>query len=81
MVWLWFLFVLAAVGIGAATSARKRRNHAPPPPDLSNQSPGDLEQRDQLEALKQYGTPADAARLKEQGIDLGALGYRPPSEP
>ena len=30
-------------------------------------------------ALAKYGTPEDAARLEEQGIDLRALGYRPPS--
>ena len=36
----------------------------------------ELALRDPVEALLRYGTPADAARLAEQGQDLSALGYR-----
>ena len=32
---------------------------------------------DPAAALARYGTPETAAELKAQGIDLGALGYRP----
>jgi hypothetical protein len=35
-------------------------------------------ERDPVHALARYGTPEVAERLMAQGIDLEALGYRPP---
>ncbi|WP_281174994.1 hypothetical protein [Sphingomonas changbaiensis] len=37
-------------------------------------------ERDAVHALARYGTPDDAERLIAQGIDLEALGYRPPDQ-
>jgi len=41
-------------------------------------APGGLLETDPIGALARYGTPADAERLIDQGVDLEALGYRPP---
>jgi hypothetical protein len=72
------LIILALVALAAAAArggspaARPRR---PAPLDI-DESPSELALRDPVEALLRYGTPADAARLAEQGQDLSALGYR-----
>ena len=36
--------------------------------------------RDPVGFVRHYGTPEDAERFKEQGIDLEGLGYQPPSD-
>lgn len=41
-------------------------------------APGGLLETDPAKALTLHGTPADAARLIDQGVDLEALGYSPP---
>jgi len=74
------LIILALVALAAA-AARGESPPAPPRPirpdplDI-DESPSELALRDPVEALLRYGTPADAARLAEQGQDLSALGYR-----
>ncbi|MFD1612779.1 hypothetical protein ACFSCW_13305 [Sphingomonas tabacisoli] len=58
---------------------RRRRTRAPapsPPPD----DIAALIERDPAQALARYGTPEDAERLRAQGVDLQALGYRPPGD-
>ena len=69
------MFVLVVIA-GAAKSARQRER--PPLALPDDRSPSELAAEDPVEALLRYGTPADAARLADQGVDLGALGYRPP---
>lgn len=58
---------------------RQRRRAADPPPTLA---PADdlmaQIERDPVHTLARLGTPEDAERLIAQGIDLEALGYRPP---
>jgi len=56
--------------------ARRRADAAPPPRDAVL----DEIERDPVHALARYGTPDDAERLIAQGIDLEALGYRPPDQ-
>lgn len=41
-------------------------------------APGGLLETDPAKALTLHGTPADAERLIDQGVDLEALGYSPP---
>lgn len=55
---------------------RLRADAAPPPRDTVL----DEIERDPVHALARYGTPEDAERLIAQGIDLEALGYRPPDK-
>ena len=55
---------------------RRRADAAPPPRDAVL----DEIERDPVHALARYGTPDDAERLIAQGIDLEALGYRPPDQ-
>lgn len=81
---LMILPLLALVAFAAA-AVRQGASGAPPEPGLpappqfdEPESPTELALRDPVEALLRYGTPADAARLAEQGTDLSALGYRPP---
>ena len=78
MVILFFLGIVLLIVLGA----RHRNRSAPPlslpPPD--EPSPSELAADDPVEALLRYGTPEDAARLKEQGVDPGELGYRPPRD-
>jgi hypothetical protein len=80
------LLVLALVAFAAAV-VRQGTPGAPPVPrhpalpELGDtESPSELSLRDPVDALRRYGTPADAARLAEQGTDLSALGYRPPRD-
>ena len=59
---------------------RRRRRRAadpttPPGDDLMTQI-----ERDPAGTLARLGTPEDAERLMAQGIDLKALGYRPPGK-
>jgi hypothetical protein len=80
---LLLVFFVAAVALGAMRgrgAAMPPRPPAPLDPDSlrEEESSSELALRDPVEALLRYGTPADAARLSDQGIDLGALGYRPP---
>ena len=70
---LIFMFVI----IAAAANAN-RQVRLPPPEPIDDRSPNELAADDPVEALRRYGTPADAERLGEQGVDLGGLGYRPP---
>lgn len=77
---LLLLFVgamIVAILIGTA-SRGDRRPPAPTPP--SDRSPTELAADDPIEALLRYGTPDDASHLADQGVDLGALGYRPPGD-
>jgi len=78
MVILFFIAIVVLVMLGA----RHRNRIAPPlslpPPD--ERSPSALAADDPVEALLRYGSPEDAARLNEQGVDLGELGYRPPRD-
>lgn len=57
--------------------SRRAADQAPAPPDddLMSQI-----ERDPAGTLARLGTPEDAERLIAQGIDLEALGHRPPSE-
>lgn len=77
------LVILALVAFAAAVvrqgSSGARPLTGPPIPRGSDdfESTSELALRDPIEALQRYGTPADAARLAEQGVDLAALGYRP----
>lgn len=43
--------------------------------DTGGESVTELASRDPVEALRRYGTSDDAARLSQQGVDLGGLGY------
>ncbi|MDQ3145145.1 MAG: hypothetical protein M3Q57_09765 [Pseudomonadota bacterium] len=79
------IFLLVSFVIFAA--AVSTRLNADPPPDEQlpfrplfdeREDPAELAERDPVEALLRHGTPDDAARLAEQGVDLEALGYRPP---
>ena len=65
---LLVLCVVAAVVTHRPHPRRARRA----PPRVATMADDDLE-----DELVRYGTPADAARLARQGIDLAALGYRP----
>lgn len=56
---------------------QRRRASTPPPPHETFEE--ELA-RDPIGALGRYGTPEDAERLRAQGIDLEALGYRPPDK-
>ncbi|MEO5972578.1 MAG: hypothetical protein ABIP91_04355 [Sphingomicrobium sp.] len=81
MLWPISIAVIVVLALGLGASARRPpqpRGPAPldPPPD--DQTPSEIALDDPLEALLRYGTPADAARLAEQGVDLAALGHRPP---
>ena len=74
------LIILALVALAAA-AVRGDSPSAPPRPTrpdplVLDERPSELALRDPVEALRRYGTPADAARLAEQGQDLSALGYR-----
>jgi hypothetical protein len=77
--------LIAAVGLGSARprQARPERispRQTPAPSSMPDEpTPTVLALDDPVEALLRYGTPADAARLAEQGVDLAALGYRAPS--
>lgn len=55
---------------------RQRAEAGPPPRDMVRE---EIE-RGPVHALARYGTPEDAERLMAQGIDLEALGYRPPDK-
>jgi hypothetical protein len=59
---------------------RRRRRAAEPasPPPEGDDLMAQIE-RDPAGALASLGTPEGAERLMAQGIDLEALGYRPPS--
>lgn len=84
------LIVLLAILIFAAALAATRRGSETslpslPPPmaprrdvALDDESVADLSLRDPVQAVLLYGTPGDATRLADQGVDLSALGYRPP---
>jgi hypothetical protein len=58
---------------------RRRRSRAadPAPPPPSDDLMAQIE-RDPAGTLASLGTPEDAEQLMAQGIDLEALGYRPP---
>ena len=85
---LLLLLVLLAVVV-AIVSKGRRAAPSPRPPmliaaptiDKEEESPTELAERDPIDALLRYGTPADAARLAEQGVDLSGLGYEAPREP
>lgn len=83
-VMVYFFFVAAALGLLALLPRRANVGESRVVPKA--QQPGHEDEfddmsefagEDQLEALVKYGVPEDAARLAGQGIDLGALGYRP----
>lgn len=59
---------------------RQRRRAAAPPPALPADDLMAQIERDPVHTLARFGTPEDAERLMAQGIDLEALGYRPPRE-
>ena len=86
MLTIMLLLILALVALAAAVvqqggpDARPLPRSSVPPPFDDDESPSELALRDPVEALRRYGTPADAARLTEQGNDLSALGYRPPHD-
>lgn len=80
---LLLLFSIAVIGIGVAVGQspdRRGPNSVAPPEPSEEPTPSEFALQDPVEALRRYGTPADAARLAEQGVDLTALGYRPPTE-
>ena len=79
------LFVGLILLVGVLAGASGARATKPPSritadPDPDEPTPSELALEDPLEALRRYGTPDDAARLSGQGVDLGALGYRPPRD-
>jgi hypothetical protein len=76
----FLLAVAVAVMRGPGPAVPRLDSRAPIAPDSMREpeSPAELALADPVEALLRYGTPADAARLADQGIDLAALGYRPP---
>ncbi len=78
IVGLGLLVGSSAVRSGGERPARPRRRIAPSSDPFPDESATELAARDPLEALRRYGTEADAARLAESGVDLAALGYRPP---
>jgi len=73
-----------------AREAIDRRSGKMPPPSAGDgdaiddydpssiYAPGGLLETDPAMALTLHGTPADAERLIDQGVDLEALGYSPP---
>src|SRR5690349_600965 len=78
---LFFVLIVAVIAIGALAGPRRpapSRNHVTS--DESELTPSELAASDPLEALRRYGTSADAARLIHEGVDLSALGYRPPEK-
>ncbi len=82
MVLRMLILLVLAIAIGVALSASRR---SPPDEHLpsllaDDRSPSELAAEDPVAALLRYGTPDDAARLKEQGVDLGGLGYRAPRD-
>ena len=58
---------------------RQRRRAAHPAPALPGDDLMTQIERDPAGTLARLGTPEDAERLRAQGVDLEALGYRPPS--
>lgn len=78
-----FLVIVVMCMIFNAARSRPPAPGAPPArsePFVDDGSPAaimDLVERDPVAALLKYGDPDTAARLQEQGIDLGALGYKP----
>lgn len=56
---------------------RKRQRAAAPEPAERDDVMAQIA-RDPVHTLARLGTPEDAERLMAQGIDLEALGYRPP---
>ena len=81
MIVLLFLLLAAVLAIAIGESASRARPAAPPAEPLPDEpSPTEFAAEDPLAALVRYGTPDDAARLGEQGVDLGGLGYRPGGE-
>ncbi len=80
---LFVLLVLLVVVIVGASRTRSAHREARAPLLLDapaardeDESAAEMALRDPVEALLRHGTPADAARLAEQGVDLAALGYR-----
>jgi hypothetical protein len=73
-------FILVAFVAGGSSTKRAplRPTALPRAPDENDAS--NLPLDDPIAALLRDGTPADAARLAEHGVDLRALGYRPPGE-
>lgn len=76
------ILLMLAIAIGVALSAGRRSPPAEHLPSLlaDDLSPSELAVNDPVEALLRYGMPDDAARLGEQGVDLGGLGYRSSKE-
>lgn len=54
-----------------------RRLPRRPEPQIEEETIAELIASDPIEALRRYGTPQDAARLAERGVNLAALGYKP----
>lgn len=74
IVLLAMLILVAFVVMAAAKPAARRS--MPTPAEPSDESPIELADRDPVEVLLRYGTPETAEHLRQQSIDLGALGYR-----
>lgn len=78
MIWL-----LAIAAVFTILVFVMKANDPPRPPqtkvveaDAVMVSPCELAAEDPVEALLRYGTPADADRLADEGVDLTALGYK-----
>ena len=81
MVPVMLILLMLAIVIGVALASRRSPPAEHLPSSLADDlSPSELAVVDPVEALLRYGTPDDVARLGEQGIDLGGLGYRSPRD-
>jgi len=82
------LFLILLLLVVAVIASNWSRSIGPPGPPRGNtgallideETVTDLAARDPVEALLRYGTPADAERLADEGVDLSALGHRPTPE-
>ena len=86
---LWDVLMALCIGllvlaIWAALQDRSPASKHPvmayPDDDEEAESFTDHMKRDPVGFVRQYGTPEDAQRFKDQGIDLEGLGYQPPSD-
>ena len=71
------LVLIITLGVAAAATAKRPAKVGRKAEPAVDPAPGELAPDDQLDALLRYGTPADAAKLAQQGVDLTGLGYRP----
>lgn len=81
--WVFGIAAIVVLALGLGSSSKRSRpgpRSIDPPVEPAAPTASDLALEVPLEALRRYGTTADAASLTDQGVDLAALGYTRPAE-